>query len=111
MPIEIVKQRRQAVKGAGHPFRIVGDTLRREGFLGMYRGFGSTVLRDVPFSAIQFPIWEALKTQWRASSQREISPWEVSLCGAVAGLIISSKFKFTIHLIYTFLKQLKKFSY
>lgn len=89
VPIEIVKQRRQAVEGAGHPFRIIGDTLRKEGFFGMYRGFGSTVLRDVPFSAIQFPIWEFLKTQWRTSSQRDISPSEVSLCGAVAGVINS----------------------
>ncbi|XP_075229850.1 mitochondrial S-adenosylmethionine carrier protein [Lycorma delicatula] len=85
VPLEIVKQRRQAIEGAGHPFRIIGNTLKREGFLGMYRGFGTTVIRDIPFSAIQFPIWEALKTQWRESSQREISPWEVSLCGAIAG--------------------------
>ena len=28
---------------------------------GFYAGFGSFVLRDIPFSAIQFPLYELLK--------------------------------------------------
>lgn len=32
-----------------------------QGFPGFYRGFFSTVLREVPFSFLQFPMWEFFK--------------------------------------------------
>ncbi|XP_022199622.1 S-adenosylmethionine mitochondrial carrier protein [Nilaparvata lugens] len=85
VPMEIVKQRRQAIEDAGHPIKILRKAIKREGLRGLYRGFGSTVVRDVPFSAIQFPVWEALKTQLRISKGSEISSAEVALCGALAG--------------------------
>ncbi|RZF48107.1 hypothetical protein LSTR_LSTR002173 [Laodelphax striatellus] len=85
VPMEVVKQRRQAIRGAGHPIKILTKAIKQEGLKGLYRGFGSTIIRDVPFSAIQFPIWEALKTEWRNSKGSEISSGEVAVCGALAG--------------------------
>jgi hypothetical protein len=32
-----------------------------QGVRGLYRGFGSTVMREVPFSFLQFPMWEFFK--------------------------------------------------
>ncbi len=32
-----------------------------QGLTGMYRGYLSTVVREIPFSLIQFPLWEYLK--------------------------------------------------
>lgn len=32
-----------------------------QGLGGMYRGYISTILRELPFSLIQYPIWESLK--------------------------------------------------
>ncbi len=37
----------------------------------LYRGFGITVLREVPFTVVQFPLWEGMKS-WRTAYKTEI---------------------------------------
>lgn len=53
----------------------------------MYRGFGSTIIREIPFSLIQFPILEYLKSTYRLYLKNNIplESWEVAICGAAAG--------------------------
>ena len=34
-----------------------------EGLAGFYRGYWSMIAREIPFSFIQFPLWEGLKVQ------------------------------------------------
>ena len=34
-----------------------------QGVLGLYRGYFTTLAREIPFSLIQFPLWEFLKKQ------------------------------------------------
>lgn len=36
-------------------------TIQTEGVLGLWRGLGPTVLRDVPFSGVYWAIYESLK--------------------------------------------------
>ncbi|XP_015608516.1 S-adenosylmethionine mitochondrial carrier protein homolog isoform X2 [Cephus cinctus] len=75
VPVEVKKQRKQAL-------------ILEKGKLGirmLYRGYWSTVLRDMPFSLLQFPIWEYFKKIWARYSNREIKPTESALCGAIAG--------------------------
>jgi len=31
---------------------------------GLYRGYGITLLREIPFAMIQFPLYEKLKSMW-----------------------------------------------
>jgi solute carrier family 25 S-adenosylmethionine transporter 26 len=73
VPTEVVKQRSQVgqlrcahthcVKAS--PNLPTGAVLHRlyiaDGVGGLYRGFGSTILREIPFSVIEFPLWEAFK--------------------------------------------------
>ncbi|KAF0299109.1 S-adenosylmethionine mitochondrial carrier protein [Amphibalanus amphitrite] len=84
VPVEVVKQRRQARPdiSARH---IISTTLAEEGFAGMYRGFLTTVLREVPFAILQLPLWEALKAAWGRQRGRPVEPWQSGLCGGVAG--------------------------
>ncbi|XP_043213342.1 S-adenosylmethionine mitochondrial carrier protein-like [Amphibalanus amphitrite] len=84
VPVEVVKQRRQARPdvSARH---IITTTLAEEGFAGMYRGFLTTVLREVPFAILQLPLWEALKAAWGRQRGRPVEPWQSGLCGGVAG--------------------------
>lgn len=84
VPIEIVKQRQQACPQlqAG---TILRATLAREGFPGLYRGFFSTVMREVPFSIIQLPLWEELKRLWSRYRSAPVTPWQAGVCGGVAG--------------------------
>lgn len=83
VPTEIVKQRRQALTDNKSSSTILFETLRREGFFGMYRGFWATVLRDAPFSVIQYPLWEFFKMYF----QQQDNPLGGAICGAVAGTI------------------------
>lgn len=85
VPVEIVKQRRQAGI-ALKPRAIVLDIIRHDGFFGLYRGYGTTLLREIPFAFLQFPLWEWLKIRWsRYQGMEPLQPWQSSMCGAVAG--------------------------
>ena len=78
VPVEIVKQRRQA-RAAGSSVEIVRDTWRGEGARGFYRGYLTTVIREIPFSLIQFPLWEGLKKQWAVVTGHQPKPWYLKL--------------------------------
>ncbi|VUZ53816.1 unnamed protein product, partial [Hymenolepis diminuta] len=60
VPCENVKQSAQS-----RPFDSLRSIFRsyvlHEGWIGLYRGYVSTIVRDLPCALIQFPIWEALK--------------------------------------------------
>ena len=61
-PTEIVKQRMQtgvyeSLLEALHETRVT------EGLTGFYRGYWSMIAREIPFSFIQFPLWEGLKVR------------------------------------------------
>lgn len=66
--------------------RIAKLAVQKEGILGLYRGFCSTIARDVPYSVIEFPMWEGLKAYWSNVKLRKVTPIESALCGAIAGL-------------------------
>uniref|UniRef100_A0A336LQR1 Pre-rRNA-processing protein TSR2 homolog n=1 Tax=Culicoides sonorensis TaxID=179676 RepID=A0A336LQR1_CULSO len=87
VPVEIAKQRRQSLiqKYDISAGRILLDAFKAEGFRGIYRGFGTTILREIPFSLIQFPLWEYFKANWKTTTGLPLTPYYVSLCGAVAG--------------------------
>ncbi|XP_039628126.1 S-adenosylmethionine mitochondrial carrier protein isoform X4 [Polypterus senegalus] len=84
VPTEVVKQRTQASPSTS-TYRILLLTLREEGFLGLYRGYSSTVLREVPFSLVQFPLWEFLKGLWSWRQGHVVYSWQAAVCGAFAG--------------------------
>lgn len=84
VPMEVVKQRMQAQMYQSS-MQVVQVTLRQEGFRGLYRGYTSTVIREVPFSIIQFPLWELFKKWWSHHQGRLVDSWQSSLCGALAG--------------------------
>lgn len=84
VPVEVIKQRRQA-SSAKTSLDILRTTLKLEGIGGLYRGYTTTVLREIPFSLIQFPLWEFLKKQWAVKKGSELVPLESSACGFVAG--------------------------
>lgn len=101
VPTEVVKQRAQAMQ---HPTSLSALThilyqYRTIGFLGvwkeMYRGWSITVMREVPFTVIQFPLWEALKSWRRAqksvsthsSSPAEITALESAFFGSLSGAV------------------------
>ncbi|XP_073643628.1 mitochondrial S-adenosylmethionine carrier protein isoform X4 [Tursiops truncatus] len=55
------------------------------GIQGLYRGYKSTVLREIPFSLVQFPLWESLKALWSWRQDHVVDSWQSAVCGAFAG--------------------------
>ncbi|XP_054880757.1 S-adenosylmethionine mitochondrial carrier protein isoform X2 [Poeciliopsis prolifica] len=86
VPTEVVKQRTQA-SPSSTTYSMLLATLREEGVRGLYRGYGSTVLREIPFSLVQFPLWEYLKTLWSKRQGHTLHSWQSAVCGAFAGAV------------------------
>ncbi|XP_017682371.1 PREDICTED: S-adenosylmethionine mitochondrial carrier protein isoform X1 [Lepidothrix coronata] len=84
VPSEVVKQRAQ-VSPSSSTLRILSQTLYHEGVQGLYRGYKSTVLREIPFSLVQFPLWESLKDLWSWKQGHVVDSWQSAVCGAFAG--------------------------
>ena len=86
VPVEIVKQRRQAASSAyKSSLSVIKETINLEGLKGFYRGYFTTVMREIPFSLIQFPLWEHLKIECKKRSTGEIQAWQSAICGSFAG--------------------------
>ena len=96
VPTEVVKQRAQAVQYPSSLSALMGILSQRSsiGLAGvwreLYRGWGITVMREVPFTVIQFPLWEALKSSYSSSSHtntNQVSAGESAVFGSIAGAI------------------------
>jgi solute carrier family 25 S-adenosylmethionine transporter 26 len=94
VPTEVVKQRAQASQ---HPSSLAALThiLNQRHTRGLahvwselYRGWSITIIREVPFTIIQFPLWEAMK-RYRCSQtgRKEVTGLEGGLLGSVAGAV------------------------
>ena len=65
--------------------------LKHESILGFYRGYLVTLVREIPFSIIQFPLWEYLKLQMKLRKNKEkLSFLESGSCGAISGALAAS---------------------
>ncbi|KAI5457302.1 mitochondrial carrier protein PET8 [Mariannaea sp. PMI_226] len=93
VPTEVVKQRAQAGHHGGSSAAALRAILSKYGTHGLvsvwrelYRGWGITVFREVPFTVIQFPLWEAMKAWGRKRrGGEEVSAGESGLYGSMAG--------------------------
>lgn len=81
VPTEVVKQRTQSGLYGSSSYATALATLRAEGVRGFYRGFGITIAREIPFSCIQFPLYEWLKARLFGTP----NSLQAALCGALAG--------------------------
>ncbi|CAO3643847.1 mitochondrial carrier domain-containing protein [Cunninghamella echinulata] len=89
VPTEIIKQRMQT-KQFNSVSSTVSNVIRTEGILGLYRGFLSTVAREIPFACIQFPLYEFFKKLYFKQYNQEAEPYQAALCGSLAGGIAAA---------------------
>ncbi|XP_077781186.1 mitochondrial S-adenosylmethionine carrier protein isoform X3 [Podarcis muralis] len=68
VPSEVVKQRAQ-VSPSSSTLRILTNT----------------VCEEIPFSLVQFPLWESLKDLWSWKQGHVVDSWQSAVCGAFAG--------------------------
>ncbi|KAI5312548.1 hypothetical protein L3X38_041721 [Prunus dulcis] len=86
VPTEVVKQRMQTAQFSSAP-DAVRLILAKEGFKGLYAGYGSFLLRDLPFDAVQFCIYEQLRIGFKLAARRDLNDPEVAMIGAFAGAV------------------------
>lgn len=86
VPTEVVKQRMQTRQFSSAP-DAVRLIVSKEGFKGLYAGYGSFLLRDLPFDAIQFCIYEQLRIGYKLAARRDLNDPENAAIGAFAGAL------------------------
>lgn len=94
VPAEVIKQRTQT-HTSNSSLQTLQNLLRNENGEGLrrnlYRGWSTTIMREIPFTCIQFPLYEYLKKKWAASQGKErAAPWQGSVCGCIAGGIAAA---------------------
>lgn len=101
VPTEVVKQRAQAGLFGGSSLLAFKDILalrHSEGIPTMvkelYRGGGITIMREIPFTIIQFSLWEYSKSSYSALQHRKtgrqeglVTATEGAVFGSIAGAI------------------------
>ncbi|KAK5816629.1 mitochondrial carrier domain-containing protein [Linnemannia elongata] len=90
-PLEIVKIRLQvageAAKSLDAPRPGAVAIVRNLGIIGLYKGASACLLRDIPFSAIYFPVYAHLKKDvFKEGPDHRLAISELLIAGAVAGM-------------------------
>ncbi|KNZ71989.1 Putative mitochondrial carrier protein PET8 [Termitomyces sp. J132] len=89
VPTEVIKTRTQTMTyGALGKSSLAAakQVLLNDGWTGFYRGFGSTIMREIPFTSLQFPLYELLKAQLSKQLDRKpLYAHEAAICGSIAG--------------------------
>ncbi|KMT08630.1 hypothetical protein BVRB_6g139070 [Beta vulgaris subsp. vulgaris] len=86
VPTEVVKQRMQTGQFTSAP-DAVRLIVSKEGFKGLYAGYRSFLLRDLPFDAIQFCLYEQIRLGYKLAAKRELNDPENAVIGAFAGAL------------------------
>jgi solute carrier family 25 S-adenosylmethionine transporter 26 len=89
VPTEVIKTRMQTGEFK-HALVALRSIISREGARGIFAGYGSFLLRDLPFDAIEFVAYEQLKKSYHAGvlkKSRDLNPGEHSMFGAAAGAV------------------------
>ncbi|KAE8692873.1 BEL1-like homeodomain protein 9-like [Hibiscus syriacus] len=100
-PLDLVRTRLAAqrnsiyYRGIWHAFHTI---CREEGFLGLYKGLGATLLGVGPSIAISFSVYESLRSYWQLQRPNDSTIMVSLACGSLSG-IASSTATFPIDLV------------
>ncbi|KAG6856355.1 hypothetical protein H0H87_005342 [Tephrocybe sp. NHM501043] len=89
VPTEVIKTRTQTMTYGPlgkSSLDAAKQVLLNDGWSGFYRGFRSTIMREIPFTSLQFPMYELLKSQLSQKLDRKpLYAHEAAICGSIAG--------------------------
>mmetsp|Transcript_71381 Transcript_71381/g.220420 ORF Transcript_71381/g.220420 Transcript_71381/m.220420 type:complete len:597 (+) Transcript_71381:125-1915(+) len=76
VPTEMIKQRLQTHTQAAHN--------------GLYVGWRATLMRALPFSTIQYPLYNLVKRFFGDTQQKPLDPWKAALCGSATSAMAAA---------------------
>ncbi|KAL8171552.1 hypothetical protein V2J09_023356 [Rumex salicifolius] len=92
-PLDLVRTRLAAqtnvmyYNGIWHALRII---TKDEGVFGLYKGLGATLLSVGPNLAINFAVYDTLRSQWQMQRPHDSTVLVSLACGSLAGIASSS---------------------
>ncbi|PIA54565.1 hypothetical protein AQUCO_00900851v1 [Aquilegia coerulea] len=92
-PLDLVRTRLAAqtnvmyYRGIAHALRTI---CRDEGFLGLYKGLGASLLGVGPSIAISFSVYETLRTSWQLRRPQDSTVLVSLACGSLSGIAAST---------------------
>ncbi|XP_074271425.1 uncharacterized protein LOC141595359 [Silene latifolia] len=100
-PLDLVRTRLTAQRNAMY-YRGISHALqticREEGFPGLYKGLGATLMGVGPSIAISFSVYESLRTYWQAKRPNDSTLMVSLTCGSLSG-VASSTVTFPLDLV------------
>ncbi|KAL8167923.1 hypothetical protein V2J09_009422 [Rumex salicifolius] len=100
-PLDLVRTRLAAQRSAVY-YRGLSHALctivKEEGFLGLYKGLGATLLGVGPTIAISFSVYETLRSHWQSQRPDDSRIITSLACGSLSG-IASSTVTFPLDLV------------
>lgn len=80
----------QGGSGSGQSYKkgtlaTIAQIYREEGYKGLFRGNGINCIRIVPYTAIQYTVYENLK-EFLTNNNRNLNTYEKLFCGMMGGL-------------------------
>jgi len=86
-PLELVRTKMQSQKMKLYEVRsCIKDLVKTRGVIGLWSGYTATLLRDVPFSALYWPLYESIKSMHAEQN----SFYVTFVSGGVAGSVAST---------------------
>ncbi|PKI43431.1 mitochondrial substrate carrier family protein B [Punica granatum] len=100
-PLDLVRTRLAATRNAVYYrgiFHALHTICKEEGFFGLYKGLGATLLGVGPSIAISFSVYESLRSFWQSQRPNDSAVMVSLACGSLSG-IASSTATFPIDLV------------
>ncbi|KAF4547590.1 putative mitochondrial carrier protein 15 [Elsinoe fawcettii] len=94
-PFEFAKTRVQLKAEVGavtskNPFKVVGDVVKQEGVMALYKGCGSLVIGTIAKDAIRFLSFDRIKEAFKDKETGQLSAANSLLAGMSAGIVAST---------------------
>ncbi|XP_013192362.1 probable mitochondrial glutathione transporter SLC25A40 [Amyelois transitella] len=87
-PLELIRTKMQSKKLTyAEITSALRNVIKYEGYRGLFRGLGSTLLRDVPFSGMYWTMFESTKRVFNRPDSEKNSFLFNFFCGSVAGSV------------------------